>query len=191
MGLGSGIRKKPIPDPGSRGQKGIGSRIPDPGPQQWVQGLGSCDLQHILRTGTGTLGLLINLARCFSVPFTHGGGRGDTWTRHVRRNFKKRSGVKIYLGLRMAYSGRQLFCGKPTKDDGVDSAQAHRGQHGNYGLGHHGHVDEHPVPLHHAQSGQQASHLGHLIFQLPVGQLVLPEMNHTEKLKIIRGFTNT
>ncbi len=27
MGLGSGIRKKLIPDPGSRGQKGIGSRI--------------------------------------------------------------------------------------------------------------------------------------------------------------------
>ncbi len=27
IGLGSGIRKKPIPDPGSRGQKGTGSRI--------------------------------------------------------------------------------------------------------------------------------------------------------------------
>jgi hypothetical protein len=27
MGLGSGIRKKPIPDPGSRGQKGTGSRL--------------------------------------------------------------------------------------------------------------------------------------------------------------------
>ncbi len=27
MGGGSGIRKKPIPDPGSRGQKGTGSRI--------------------------------------------------------------------------------------------------------------------------------------------------------------------
>jgi hypothetical protein len=27
MGLGSGIRKKRIPDPGSRGQKGTGSRI--------------------------------------------------------------------------------------------------------------------------------------------------------------------
>jgi hypothetical protein len=27
MGLGSGIRKKPIPDPGSRGQKSTGSRI--------------------------------------------------------------------------------------------------------------------------------------------------------------------
>jgi hypothetical protein len=33
MGLGSGIRKKPIPDPGSRGQKGTESRIPDPDPQ--------------------------------------------------------------------------------------------------------------------------------------------------------------
>jgi hypothetical protein len=27
---GSGIQKKPIPDPGSRGQKGTRSRIPDP-----------------------------------------------------------------------------------------------------------------------------------------------------------------
>jgi hypothetical protein len=35
MGLGSGIRKKPIPDPGVRGQKGSGSRIPDPDPQHW------------------------------------------------------------------------------------------------------------------------------------------------------------
>ena len=33
MVLGSGIRKKPIPDPESRGQKGTGSRIPDPDPQ--------------------------------------------------------------------------------------------------------------------------------------------------------------
>ncbi len=31
----SGIRKKPIPDPGSRGQKGTGPRIPDPDPQHW------------------------------------------------------------------------------------------------------------------------------------------------------------
>jgi hypothetical protein len=30
MGLGSGIRKKPIPDPGSSGQKGTGSRILNP-----------------------------------------------------------------------------------------------------------------------------------------------------------------
>jgi hypothetical protein len=34
MGLGAEIRKKPIPDLGSgaRGQKGTGSRIPDPDP---------------------------------------------------------------------------------------------------------------------------------------------------------------
>ncbi len=37
MGLESGIRKKPIPDPGSRGQKGPGSLIPD------------LDLQHCFR----------------------------------------------------------------------------------------------------------------------------------------------
>ncbi len=35
----SGIRKKPIPDPGSgsRGKKGTGSRIPDPDPQHWLE----------------------------------------------------------------------------------------------------------------------------------------------------------
>jgi hypothetical protein len=44
MVLGSGIRdpgsgKNPfrIPDPGSRGQKGTGSRILDPDPQHWTQ----------------------------------------------------------------------------------------------------------------------------------------------------------
>ena len=37
MDLGSGIRKKPIPDPGSRiqGSKSTRSRIPDPDPQHW------------------------------------------------------------------------------------------------------------------------------------------------------------
>jgi hypothetical protein len=40
MVLGSGIRKKPIPDPGSRGQKGTGSRIPDPDPQH-------CNVGHL------------------------------------------------------------------------------------------------------------------------------------------------
>jgi hypothetical protein len=36
MGLGSGIRKKPSPDPGCRGQKGTGSRIPDSDPQHCI-----------------------------------------------------------------------------------------------------------------------------------------------------------
>jgi hypothetical protein len=37
MVLGSGIRKKPIQDPGSRiqGSKSTQSRIPDPDPQHW------------------------------------------------------------------------------------------------------------------------------------------------------------
>jgi hypothetical protein len=34
MGLGSWIRKKPIPDPGSRGKKR--HRISDPDPQHWL-----------------------------------------------------------------------------------------------------------------------------------------------------------
>jgi hypothetical protein len=33
---GSGKNLFQIPDPGSRGQKGIGSRIPDPDPQHYI-----------------------------------------------------------------------------------------------------------------------------------------------------------
>jgi hypothetical protein len=36
MGLGSGIRKKPIPDPGSRIQGSKRHRIPDPDPQHCI-----------------------------------------------------------------------------------------------------------------------------------------------------------
>jgi hypothetical protein len=38
MGLGSGIRKKPIPDPGSRNQGSKRHRIPDPDPQHCTLG---------------------------------------------------------------------------------------------------------------------------------------------------------
>ncbi len=37
MALGSGIRKKPIPDPGSRIQGSKRHRIPDPDPQYWFK----------------------------------------------------------------------------------------------------------------------------------------------------------
>ncbi len=56
MGLGSGIRKKPIPDPGSRGIKGT---VPDPGS-------GSATLL----SGTGTLpifGRILFILNCFRV----------------------------------------------------------------------------------------------------------------------------
>jgi hypothetical protein len=36
--LGSGIGKKPIPDPGSRIQGSKRHRIPDPDPQHWSRG---------------------------------------------------------------------------------------------------------------------------------------------------------
>ncbi len=39
----SGIRKKPIPDPESRGQKGTGSRIPDPGSRIRIRNTGIRD----------------------------------------------------------------------------------------------------------------------------------------------------
>jgi hypothetical protein len=61
MALGSGIRKKPIPDPGSRGQKGTGSRIPDPDPQHcflpWILCLmflnSSSPVAQVYDTATG------------------------------------------------------------------------------------------------------------------------------------------
>jgi hypothetical protein len=48
MALGSGIRKKPIPDPGSRGQKKR-HRIPDPGS-------GSATLKKIIFVGIESFG---------------------------------------------------------------------------------------------------------------------------------------
>jgi hypothetical protein len=57
MVLGSGIRKKPIPDPGSRiqGQRGTGSRIPDPDPQHCTQRSLSEPERHVPRYGIPTM----------------------------------------------------------------------------------------------------------------------------------------
>jgi hypothetical protein len=53
----SGIRKKPIPDPGSRGQKGKSHRIPDPDPQHCQE------VQHF------TAGMLIRIPMCHRSAF--------------------------------------------------------------------------------------------------------------------------
>ncbi len=65
MSLGSGIR-----DPGSRGQKGTQSRIPDPDPQHWLERIaqkvreGRCGsavslkrkfMKKIIRLSSGTI----------------------------------------------------------------------------------------------------------------------------------------
>jgi hypothetical protein len=61
MDLGSGIRKKPIPDPGSRGQKGTGSRIPVPDPQH-------C-LDLVLPTPVFYYSVLLNVFNCMFESF--------------------------------------------------------------------------------------------------------------------------
>jgi len=50
LNYGLGIRKKPIPGPVSRGQKGTGSWIPDPDPQHWP-GQYKCSLLYSFKTG--------------------------------------------------------------------------------------------------------------------------------------------
>ncbi len=49
MGLGSGIRKKPIPDPGSRIQGSKSHRIPDLDPQHWLR---ECTTEYTHRAAT-------------------------------------------------------------------------------------------------------------------------------------------
>jgi hypothetical protein len=65
MGLGSGIRKKPILDPGSRGQKGTGSRIRNTGIHLarpycgWWKGI------HPARPLTGADGMLYDTEKSY------------------------------------------------------------------------------------------------------------------------------
>jgi hypothetical protein len=67
MDLGSGIRNKPIPDTGSRsrGQKGTGSRIPDPDPQHCLALL--CTKE--VCPNTSTVGFAVSNSHVFSDGF--------------------------------------------------------------------------------------------------------------------------
>lgn len=91
------------------------------------------------------------------------------------------------LGLGVSDPGGQLLSGKPAKDDRVDGADADGAQHSHQRLGHHGHVDEDTIPLLHAHACQQAGQPGHLVLQLAVGQLVLPEIGGNIRTKEGRG----
>jgi hypothetical protein len=55
---------------------------------------------------------------------------------------------------------------KTAKHHRVDSTNAHTGQHGKGCLGDHGHVNQHPVALAHAQAFQNGRHALHLDAQL-------------------------
>jgi hypothetical protein len=73
MALGSGIRKKPIPDPGSRIQGSKRHRIPDPDPQHWLTLLYFSEMYKIsyilsyMTSDTGTGTLFVFSALFFSV----------------------------------------------------------------------------------------------------------------------------
>ncbi len=82
---GSGIRKKPIPDPGSKGQKGTGSRIPDPDPQHCMWGKSDrfctkiCDWESQFFKEEGQQGFspLVFTSNSFRSSFQD--KRGHTW----------------------------------------------------------------------------------------------------------------
>ena len=67
----------------------------------------------------------------------------------------------------------QFVGGKAAEHHRVHGTDSRAGQHGHGGLGHHGHVDDHPIALAHAQLPQQAGQAGHFISQLVVGEGLL------------------
>jgi hypothetical protein len=76
MGLGSGIRKNPNPDPGSRGQKGTASRIPDPDPQHWFK----CGLESMSCWCLSAVSLQRSRNISSTVPATKNLNKKDTYS---------------------------------------------------------------------------------------------------------------
>ncbi len=72
------------------------------------------------------------------------------------------------LGFGIVDAGSELPGREAAEDDGVDRPQARAGQHGNGCLGHHGHVDDDPIPLGHPQPGQDPGEPSDLVPQRPV-----------------------
>ena len=65
----------------------------------------------------------------------------------------------------------QLQRGKAAKHHRMDGPQPGAGQHGKQGLGHHGHIDDHPIAGTHTKAGQHGGHPAHLVQQLRIGPL--------------------
>lgn len=55
-----------------------------------------------------------------------------------------------FSNLGVADADRKLFGSEAAEDEAVWGADSCTGQHGEHGLGHHGHVDDHQVPFLHA-----------------------------------------
>ena len=75
------------------------------------------------------------------------------------------------LRLGVVDPGRQLVRGKAAKHDRMDGADAGAGEHRHRRLGHHRHVDQHPVALADAEPGKNAGEPRHLVAQFAVGEM--------------------
>ncbi len=66
--------------------------------------------------------------------------------------------------------GRQLVRGKPAEHHRMHGADAGAGQHRHRRLRHHRHIDQHPVALADAETGQRAGEPRHLVAQLVIAE---------------------
>ncbi len=79
--------------------------------------------------------------------------------------------VMTSLALRVVDAGPQRGGGEPGEHHRVHGAQPRTGQHRDDGLGHHRHVDGHPVAGLQAEFGEGVGSLGHLVLELRVGDV--------------------
>ena len=77
------------------------------------------------------------------------------------------------LGLGVVDASRQLAGGEAAEDHRVDGTDAGAGEHGDGGLGDHGHVDDDPVALGHPQAGEDAGEAADQVLELGVTDLAL------------------
>ena len=67
-------------------------------------------------------------------------------------------------------TGRQLVRGEPTEHHRMHRADPRAGEHCDRRLGHHRHVDQHPVALHHTEPGQRPGEARDAVAQLAIGE---------------------
>ena len=78
-------------------------------------------------------------------------------------------GADDQRGLRVFNARGQRTRGKTAKDHRMDGPDAGAGQHGEDGVGNHGHVNQHPVAGAHTQQLHRSGHALHLVVQLGKG----------------------
>ncbi|MNJ28184.1 hypothetical protein D3C77_227130 [compost metagenome] len=87
--------------------------------------------------------------------------------------FQPARGRQQQLGAGIVDPQRQLVGGKTAEHHRMHCTDTGAGEHGHGRLGHHGHVDDHPVTLLHAKFAQQSGQARHFVAQLHIGELLL------------------